>query len=382
MKAPPGEIEADDSPGQNRPLQSPSGRQAISTHIMDLLNAFTVDVEDYFQVSAFENDIKRDQWSGYTRRVVANTRRILALMDKHDVRGTFFVLGWIASLEPELVREIHRAGHEIASHGYWHRLVYRQTPERFREDIRRSRDLLQDITGEPVVAYRAPSFSITKQSLWALDILIQEGFTQDYSIFPIHHDRYGIADAEPAIHRISSPAGVSWEFPASTRRFAGFNMPVSGGGYFRLYPTWWTIRCLKAINRKTGFPFVFYVHPWELDPEQPRLNVGSRGSRVRHYLNLSATEKKLDVLLSRFRFGRSSDVIRQTKVPSTCPFPTQDTPDCPPLCTVAENGSYDAKSDLTIRKSSRCEDCIPGLAGESNAKCPCHAPIFELASSS
>ncbi|KKK74595.1 hypothetical protein LCGC14_2882210, partial [marine sediment metagenome] len=251
---------------------------------------------------------------------------------------------------------------------------------RFREDIRRSRDVLQDITGEPVVAYRAPSFSITKKSLWALDILIQEGFTQDYSIFPIHHDRYGIADAEPAIHRISSPAGVSWEFPASTRRFAGFNMPVSGGGYFRLYPTWWTIRCLKAINRKTGLPFVFYVHPWELDPEQPRLQAGSRVSRVRHHLNLRATEKKLEVLLDSFRFGRSSDVIRQAKVPKTCPFPTQDTGDCQPFCAADENGSYDAEGDLTIRKSSRCVDCTPEFAGQSNATRPCRAPIFELSS--
>lgn len=349
---------------------------------MELLNAFTVDVEDYFQVSAFENDIKRDQWSGYTRRVVANTDRILALMDRHNVRGTFFVLGWIARHEPQLVREIHRRGHEIASHGYWHRLVYQQTPEQFREDICHSRDVLQDIIGEPVVAYRAPSFSITKRSLWALDILIQEGFTQDYSIFPIHHDRYGIADAEPAIHRISSLAGVSWEFPASTRRFAGFNMPVSGGGYFRLYPAWWTIGCLKAINRKAGHPFVFYVHPWELDPQQPRLNVGSRASRVRHYLNLRTTEKKLDVLLDSFRFGRSSDVIRQAKVPDTCPFATQDTPDRPPLCAVAGNGGYDAESDLTIRKSSRCAKCVPRFTAEGNGKRPCRAQVFELTSSS
>ena len=349
---------------------------------MDLLNAFTVDVEDYFQVSAFENDIQRDQWGGYARRVVANTHRILALMDKYKVHGTFFVLGWIASREPQLVRDIHRAGHEIASHGYWHQLVYRQTPQQFREDICRSRDLLQDIIGEPVVAYRAPSFSITKQSLWAFDILIQEGFTQDYSIFPIHHDRYGIADAEPTIHRISSSAGVSWEFPASTRRFAGFNMPLSGGGYFRLYPTWWTIRCLKAMNRKAGRPFVFYVHPWELDPGQPRLNAGSRASRVRHYLNLRATEKKLEVLLGSFRFGRSSDVIRQTKVPNTCPFATQDTEKRPPLCAVAGNGRDDAEGDLTIRKSSLCADCVLGLAGKSNGKRPCRAPIFELTSSS
>jgi polysaccharide deacetylase family protein (PEP-CTERM system associated) len=276
---------------------------------MRLRNALTIDVEDYYHVTAFEGSIPRSKWAEYESRVEANTRRILDLLERHGIRATFFVLGWVGEHHPHLVREIHARGHEIAAHSYWHHLVYRLTPEEFREDVVRVRDVLADLTGEPVLAYRAPSFSITRQSLWAMEILAAEGFRFDSSIFPVRHDRYGIPGADPAIHRFETPAGPLWEFPASVVRIAGLNVPVAGGGYFRLYPLRWSLHCLAKINEKYRRPFVFYVHPWELDPDQPRLGVGSRLSRFRHYVNLASTEKKLDNLLGKFTFGSLSDAI-------------------------------------------------------------------------
>jgi len=278
---------------------------------MELLNALTVDVEDYFQVTAFEKHIDRDEWPNYGDRIVANTHRILRLLESHEVKGTFFVLGWVAERFPELVRDIHASGHEIGSHSYWHRLIYEQTPQQFREDLRRSRDVLEDATGEAVTAHRAPSFSITERSLWALKILAEEGFLVDSSIFPTRHDRYGIPDAEPRIHRIETSSGPLWEFPPTVFQFARWNLPVGGGGYFRLYPLPVTVRALARINRTTHQPFMFYMHPWEIDPGQPRIRAASRLSRFRHYVNLSRTERKLDGLLRRFRFGRLCDVLRQ-----------------------------------------------------------------------
>jgi len=276
---------------------------------MILLNAFTVDVEDYYHVSGFEQHVERSQWEGYDSRVEASTRRILALLEKHGVRATFFVLGWVADHHPDLVREIHAGGHEIGSHGYWHRLIYNQTPDEFRADLVRSRDVLEDLISQAVTAYRAPSFSITNRSLWALDILIEEGFQIDSSIFPVYHDRYGIPGARRDLHPIERPAGMLWEFPVSVRQVAGFKLPVSGGGYFRLYPLGLTIRCLRGINERQLQPFLFYVHPWEVDPEQPRLHAASRLSRFRHYVNLSTTHSKLDIVLSRFKFGPLRDVV-------------------------------------------------------------------------
>ncbi len=276
---------------------------------MTFRHAFTVDLEDYFQVSAFDKSIRRDDWPSIERRVVANTRRVLELLDRHAVRATFFVLGWIAEREPDLVREVRDRGHEIASHGYEHRLIYEQLPEAFRQDIRRSRYLLESIVDQPVLAYRAPSFSITKKSLWALDILVEEGFRIDSSIFPIHHDRYGIPDADPAIHTIQTAGGTLWEVPGSTARFGGLNVPVGGGGYLRLYPLWLTNRLLARVNRTHRRPFILYIHPWELDPQQPRIETGSRFSQFRHYRNLGHTESRLEILLKRFRFGTISEVL-------------------------------------------------------------------------
>jgi polysaccharide deacetylase family protein (PEP-CTERM system associated) len=271
-----------------------------------ILNALTVDVEDYFHVSGFEHIVHRDQWDDFESRIVGSTHRILRVLDRASVRATFFVLGWVADKHPDLVRTIHAAGHEIACHSYWHRLIYQQTPAEFRADLRRARDLLQDIIGARVTAYRAPSFSITRQSLWALDILIEEGFFFDSSIYPTHHDRYGIAGAPHEPHQIVRPAGTLWEFPMAIYHFLGYPLPVGGGGYFRLYPYAFTHHALHAINDQ-GRPFAAYLHPWELDPEQPRLRPGQMRA-FRHYVNLHRTEKRLERLLEDFRLGTLSEV--------------------------------------------------------------------------
>lgn len=275
---------------------------------MTLLNALTVDVEDYYQVSAFEDEIDRSRWESFESRVVANTQRLLDVFSAAGVRGTFFILGWTAERFPELVKQIVGAGHELGSHGYWHRLVYRQQPSEFRQDLARSRDVLEQIGQVAVRCYRAPSFSITKQSTWALEILADEGFQVDSSIFPIHHDRYGIPGAKAEIHRIETPAGPLTEFPPAVVKLGRWNLPVSGGGYFRLYPLAWSKLCIRRINR-AGRSFMFYIHPWELDPEQPRLSVGTRARRFRHYVNLRHTQHKLNMLLQDFRFGAIADVL-------------------------------------------------------------------------
>jgi succinoglycan biosynthesis protein ExoA len=282
-----------------------------------ILNALTVDVEDYFQVSGFERVVDREQWDRFAPRVVANTERILALLDNAGVRATFFVLGWVAVRHPGLVRAIQNAGHEIGCHSYWHRLIYQQTPAEFREDLCLARDAIQDVTGTPVTAYRAPSFSITRQSLWALDILIEEGFQIDSSIYPTHHDRYGIAGAPAEPHWINRPAGQLWEFPMPIYRCLGYPLPVGGGGYFRLYPYALTRHGLRTVNA-AGRPFVFYLHPWEVDPEQPRLPA-SRLRKFRHYVNLHRTETRLAQLLRDFRLGTLTDVTTMLHGRATTP---------------------------------------------------------------
>ena len=268
----------------------------------------TVDVEDYFHVSGFADRVSPREWDDFPSRVVANTQRILRVLDQHQTTGTFFVLGWVADRFPELVREIHSAGHEIGCHSYWHRLVYDLSPDEFRADLVTSRNVLQDITGDPVTLYRAPSFSITKQSLWALEILAEEGFTGDSSIYPVYHDRYGIPNADPAPHRIKTSAGEINEFPGNALRLGPLRLPISGGGYFRLYPFRFSRFCLDRYSRQSNRPFVFYIHPWEVDPGQPRLP-GRFLSRFRHYQNLATTEHKLNALLPRFRFSTLTDSL-------------------------------------------------------------------------
>lgn len=276
-----------------------------------MINAFTVDVEDYFQVSGFEASIDRNSWSQYDSRVVASTRRLLELLHKSNVRGTFFVLGWIADHYPTLVQEIDKCGHEIGSHSYWHSLVYEQTPTEFREDLRRSRNAIEDIISKPVISYRAPSFSITLRSKWALEILVEQGFTMDSSIFPIHHDRYGIPNAQRGPHRLSTPSGEIWEFPPTVTRLSGMNIPVGGGGYFRLFPVAWTSYWLRCVQVVDQVPVMFYVHPWEIDADQPRLRAGGLMARFRHYVNLDRTENKLNRLLSEISFGPMSEVLTE-----------------------------------------------------------------------
>jgi polysaccharide deacetylase family protein (PEP-CTERM system associated) len=274
---------------------------------MSVPNALTVDVEDYFHVSALAPSIDRDSWASRESRVVGNTKRLLELFDQFGARGTFFVLGWVAERHPQLVKDIAVRGHEIACHGLSHRLVYEQSPEEFREESRRSKRLLEDITGAAVLGYRAASYSIVRRSLWALDTLVELGFAYDSSIFPVRHDRYGMPDAERMPHRLATPAGKAIvEWPLSTARVFGVKLPVSGGGYFRLLPYWLTRRGLKSINDREARPFIFYLHPWEIDPAQPRVSAGWL-SRFRHYTNLHKCEARLRQLLQEFRFGTVRD---------------------------------------------------------------------------
>lgn len=270
------------------------------------LNCLTVDVEDYFQVSAFADRVCRSDWDRYETRVEANTDRLLALFDEAEVQGTFFVLGWVADRHPELVRRIAAAGHEIASHGYWHQLVYDLTPEEFAKDIEDSQDAIYNACGITVNAYRAPSFSIVPRSRWALEILREKGITIDSSVFPVSwHDRYGDPDAPCEIHRIKTRSGWITEFPPTSGRInfgiTKFPLPI-GGGYFRLLPLSLTELAINQVRSETG-PAMFYMHPWEVDPEQPRISGLSLKSRFRHYVGLQRTEKKLKRLLGSVDFG-------------------------------------------------------------------------------
>jgi polysaccharide deacetylase family protein (PEP-CTERM system associated) len=276
------------------------------------VNALTVDVEDYYQVEAFADVVRREDWPNWESRVEASTRRILEAFARHGVRGTFFTLGWVAERHPGIVREIAAAGHEVACHGYRHQLIYRQTPDEFREDVRSAKRRLEDLTGAPVVGYRAPSYSITSESLWALDILIEEGFQYDSSIFPVHHDRYGIPHAERFPHVISRRGGEIIEFPPSTFKLWGLNCPVSGGGYFRLLPYPIFRFGWRRIHRRDRQAAIFFLHPWEVDPEQPVVP-GARLNVWRHRVNLRRTAGRLERLLHDFRFAPVRQVLEQRK---------------------------------------------------------------------
>jgi polysaccharide deacetylase family protein (PEP-CTERM system associated) len=331
-------------------------------------NILTVDLEDYFQVHAFSRVVQFEDWCKFECRIERNTDRLLEVLNSvpsprpskslpcampsapcESTKATFFVLGWIAERYPGLVRRIQKEGHEIACHGYAHRLIYSQSREEFREDIKKSKTILQDITGSEVMGYRAPSYSITNKSRWAFEILAEEGFRYDSSIFPIHHDFYGMPNAPrfPFIislnrnnnfefstlnfqfgtaapqHRSTAtpPVGILpqspldtrhslVEFPLSTAKVFGQNFPISGGGYFRLLPYPLVRYGLKRINEKENKPFTFYLHPWEIDPEQPRIKTLSSRSTFRHYVNLDKTELKLKRLLSGFRFSSIKEFLR------------------------------------------------------------------------
>ena len=266
-----------------------------------IVNAMTVDVEDYFHVSAFDAVVSRASWDGFDSRVGPNTERVLELFDQAGVRATFFVLGWVADKFPALVRRIASAGHEIASHGYHHQLLYVLTPRQFREDVQAAKIALESATGQPVVGFRAPSYSIIQSSMWAIDVLIEEGYLYDASIFPIHHDRYGIPDSPRHAHVIERPSGSLLEIPGSTVRVGRVNLPVAGGGYFRLLPYAWTRWGIRRVNDVERQPVIFYTHPWELDPDQPRMKVGV-ATRMRHYGGLERTVERLTRLMRDFQF--------------------------------------------------------------------------------
>ncbi len=267
-----------------------------------MLNALSIDVEEYFHPNAMDDVVRPSDWESLPHRVEQNTHKILEILSAHDARATFFVLGWVAERFPSLVKEIGRRGHEIACHGFAHRLVYQLGPERFRADVERARLLLEDLTGGPVAGFRAASYSIVESSMWALDILIELGFAYDSSIFPIRHDIYGIPSFSRFPVRVRRPAGEILEIPPSTVRLLGRNWPVAGGGYFRLLPYWLTRLSLRWINRHEGRPAMVYLHPWEIDTDQPRLRARPL-ARLRQYTHLRTTEPRLRRLLGEFRFA-------------------------------------------------------------------------------
>ena len=278
-----------------------------------ITNALTIDFEDWYQGL----EIPHVQWAsgGYQDRIVPVGRKLLRVFAEANARATFFVLGYVAEQHPEIVREIAAAGHEIATHGYSHTLVYTQKPEVFREEMKRSIRLLEDIAQKPILGHRAPFFSITKKSLWALDILHDLGVRYDSSIFPVVNYRYGIPNAPRWPHKLGLIGGGSLtEFPVTTYRVRERNVPVAGGSYFRIYPYEATRRAFASIN-KEGRPFTFYLHPWEIDPDHPRIPLPRRISVI-HYWNLKATEKRLRRLLHDFKFAPMGDILPTLDLPT------------------------------------------------------------------
>ena len=275
-----------------------------------MLNVLTVDVEEHFHVAAFYSSVPPDSWGHQPSRVEKNVNRVLEILDRHGVKATFFVLGWLAERRPDLVRRIASAGHEIGCHTFAHQMIYSQTPEQFRADLRQARQVLADAVQAPVTCFRAANFSVVHSTPWAIDIIVEEGFLIDSSIFPIRHDIYGMPDAPRFPHwRSAADGSAVFEFPASTIRRFGNNWGVGGGGWMRFAPYQFTRWALQQINEKEQMPSMVYFHPWELDPDQPRIPAPLR-SRVRHYTNLSTVEGKLDCLLTDFRFSTLTDVSR------------------------------------------------------------------------
>jgi polysaccharide deacetylase family protein (PEP-CTERM system associated) len=287
--------------------------QACTAKAISPTHVLSVDVEDYFQVEAFAGQVSRESWASWPSRVVENTQRVLDLFEAHQAKATFFFVGWVAARFPNLVREARARGHEIACHSYWHRTVYSLTPEEFREDTRRAKRVIEDACGTTVLGYRAPSWSITKDCLWALDILAEEGFTYDSSIYPIHHDLYGVPGAKRFPYTHSCANGLALrEFPPATLRVAGTNFPVAGGGYLRIFPAWYTemaFRKFESMEERV----VVYLHPWELDPEQPRI-AGPLKSRLRHYTNLRRMKARVEMVLKRHKFVRFCDVMQDDRL--------------------------------------------------------------------
>ncbi len=289
----------------------PTAGSATSGAGAVLRNGLSVDVEDYFHVEAFADRIRYEDWPSYPGRVVANTRRLLELFARQHARGTFFILGWVAEREPGLVREIVAAGHEIACHSYRHAALWRLTPEEFRADTRRARRVIEDAGGVNVTGYRAPTFSVVRKTLWAVEILAEEGFLYDSSVFPVLHDLYGIPGAPrfPFRWDLGGARGL-FEIPPMTARVAGRNVPVAGGGYLRLLPMWFTRWAVSRVRNGEQRPALIYLHPWEVDPAQPRL-AGRWRSRLRHYRNLSRMEARLSELLQGGSFVPFCELLSQ-----------------------------------------------------------------------
>jgi polysaccharide deacetylase family protein (PEP-CTERM system associated) len=265
-------------------------------------DALSVDVEDYYHVEAFRDRIQPKTWPLYPSRVVENTRRVLDLLSSRGARATFFVLGWVAERHPQIVREILDAGHEIGCHSYWHRCIWRLSPEEFRADTRRAREAIEDAGGRAVLGYRAPSFSIVDRSRWAIDILAEEGFVYDSSVFPIHHDVYGIPHAPRFPFRWTNRQGHRlYEIPPTTMRLGPWNLPAAGGAYLRILPEWYTRWAVRGARRE-GRALVVYFHPWEIDPHQPRLK-GRIKSEFRHYFQLGRMEGRLERILATGNFA-------------------------------------------------------------------------------
>jgi polysaccharide deacetylase family protein (PEP-CTERM system associated) len=270
-------------------------------------NAMSVDVEEHFQVAAFEGQVQRDAWERHPSRVAENTTRVLDLFDRLGVRATFFVLGWVAERHPGLIRRIVDGGHELASHGYDHTRVHQLTPPQFRADVVKTRHILEDIGGVPIRGYRAPSYSINGRNLWAHDVLLETGHVYSSSIYPIRHDLYGMPDAPRFAFRLRP--GAILEIPVTTIEWFGAKLPAGGGGYFRLLPYGVYSRALRRVNERDRQPGMFYFHPWEVDPAQPRIDGAPLRSRFRHYTNLHTMEARLERLLRDFRWGRMDEVF-------------------------------------------------------------------------
>jgi polysaccharide deacetylase family protein (PEP-CTERM system associated) len=281
----------------------------------DIIHFFTVDVEEYFHANAFDRVISRQTWSAWPRRLDRTLPRLLALLEEHGTHGTFFVLGWVAEQMPQLVRQIADAGHEVACHGHWHRRVPTLTPDEFREDIRTAKVTLEQVTGRPVLGFRAPSFSILRGYEWTFDVLIDEGFTYDSSLFPVWRRGYGYPGSPRWPHVIQRPAGRLAEFPLATTRFVGVTLPAAGGGYLRHFPFGLIRRAFREASAR-GMPATFYTHPWEIDVTQPRVQV-SLLTRARHYRGLSQTLPRIERLLSEFPFTTIASGLNQ--IPTSSP---------------------------------------------------------------
>lgn len=292
---------------------------------MGIKNALTVDVEDWFHVSLFRKKIRRDEWDQLASTVVQNTCRVLNIFAEKNVKATFFVLGWVAERYPEIVVAIKEQGHEVASHGYGHQIIYEQTHKEFAADVEKSLLILENITGERVLGYRAPSYSITRASMWAWQTLADLGLIYDSSIFPVKHDLYGIPDAPrfPFEIRFVNQTRLI-EFPLSTVVLMKKNVPMAGGGYLRLYPYWFIQKSVRRINAE-GRPAIIYLHPWEVDADLPRVEAGWFKT-MRHYGNLALMEHRLRRLLEEFSFGTVSEVLSTTQIQTDWPRTTPPAP--------------------------------------------------------